>query len=260
MRKIGEVEKKIYSLRSEHPLVIPQFDPGRVDSVGATKIFKKIQAMGLDHIAVGGTIIDPTKLQEITDIATKDFNFSIVTYPTNNSVFFLKGVKDKTAIYWMSVFNSENPFYSRDVLIMNSLTTQNNALEPIPTAYVFDDRGDLKSANWMARAIPVPRDKPDISLSIGLAAEFLGIRFYILAGGSGTKSLPPRSHVSVLSKKTNLFLIPTSGIINQNQAKIMFTNNADAIHVGRLMEMEKGFTKLERMVNISKKFPGKDFL
>lgn len=259
MLKIGAVEKRIYKLREESPLIIPQLDPDKLSVEEFARLLKQISGVGIEHIAVGGSLITPSKLQEIMDIAVKDFDFSAVTYPTNSAACYLKGKKDKTAIYWMSVMNAENPFFLKDVLVMNSAIIKNNNLEPIPTAYVFDDRGSMKTSNWLSRAVPIPRDKPDISLAVALASEYLGMRFYIMAGGSGCKLTPPAKHVELISRKSNLFIIPTSGIVKPEQANDLFRHNADAIHIGALMEKENGANKLKQFVDVAKKYPGKQF-
>jgi phosphoglycerol geranylgeranyltransferase len=258
MKSIGKVEKKIYQLREDGPLVIPQLDPQKLSIEETAKMCQKIKDCGVDHMAVGGSLINPSKLQEVIDIAVKDFDFSVVTYITNGSTGFIKGVKGKTAVYWMSVLNSENLFFLRDILIINSSTIKENELEPLPTAYVFDDRGDVKTATWLTRPTLIPRSKPEISLCTALAAQYLGLRFYIMAGGSGSENIPPAAHIKLLSKKTNLFLIPTSGIMTAENAQEMFMSGADAIHVGKLIEQENGIRKLKKMVETAQKFDGKN--
>ncbi len=240
--------------------MIPQLDPERIGANSFHRVLKQISDLGVNHISIGSSLVVPLLFQQMLEVAVRDFDFSVVTYPTNSAVCFLKGVRDRTAIYWMSVLNAENPFYLKDIMIMNSSIICNSEFEPIPTAYVFDDRGEIKTANWLARSYPVPRDKPDISLAIALAAQYLGMRFYIMAGGSDTKLIPPAPHVDLLAKKTNLFLVPTSGITSASDAETMFKHAADAIHVGRILEKENGMKILEEMVNVAKKYPGKQFL
>ncbi len=254
----GPVEKKIYSLRSESPLVIPQIDPDKFGD--SSKVFKNIAECGINHIAIGGSIVDPDKMKVFIESATKDFDFSVITYITNSSIGLIKGIKGKTAVYWMSVANSENPYYFRDNLIMLAPIIEKNNFETIPTAYVFDDRGYVGTANWLTRSIPIPRDKKDISLAVALAMEKLGVRFYIAAGGSGCSLAPPPEHISLLREKTDLFIIPTSGIKTKQSAEELFKAGADAIHVGQLIEEKKGFEVLRDMIKSSKKFSGRDIL
>ena len=86
------------------------------------------------------------------------------------------------------------------------------------------------------------------------------MRFYIMAGGSGSPMPPPISHIKLVEKETNLFVIPTSGINSTSVANEMFLAKADAIHLGTLTETDSGIRKIEQIVKLSKRFPGRDFL
>lgn len=258
--KVGAVEKRIYELRSEHPLVIPQLDPDKRTEDEIIRDMKIIEKTGISHVALGGTIVDTAVLQKSLEIMTKDFDFTVVTYLMNSTTCLVEGIKDKTAIYWMTVLNSENPFYLKDNLVMSSRAIASKFLEPLPTAYIFDDRGEIATSSWISRPMSVPRNKPNISLSIALASQFLGIRFYIMAGGSGVSLSPPEDHVELLRKKTDLFLIPTSGIKTAEQATHLFDAGADALHIGQILEEKNGLKHFDKMVKASKKYPGKDFM
>ena len=85
------------------------------------------------------------------------------------------------------------------------------------------------------------------------------MRFYIMAGGSGSKNIPPLSHVEEIAKNTELFVIPTSGIITAEHAKDLFSVGADAIHVGNLLQRNGGFKVLNEMVKMSKLYRWTEF-
>jgi geranylgeranylglyceryl phosphate synthase family protein len=259
MYKMGEVEKNIYKLREEHPLVLPQLDPSKYDLQNAENWFSRVKDLELKVIAIGGSIVDSKDTQEMIDMALKEYDFDIILY-LNNSIGFLKGQKNKTAVYWSQVPNSLTTYWYWENLIANSLYVEKNQFEVIPTAYVFDDRDYNATANWIAKSYPVPRGKPEISLAIGKAAEFLGIRFYIMAGGSGSPKEPPASHVEILAKHSNLFIIPTSGINTAEQAKKLFEAGADAMHIGNRLEEKDGFKALKEIIEVSKLYKGKIFL
>ncbi len=256
---IGHVEKRIYDIRKEHPLVIPQIDPDKFSEEKFAGILKSMREMGVQHIAIGGTIVDVMAMQRFLDVAVKDFDFTVALYLTNNGIGHIRGVKGKAAVYWMTTLNSDNLFYLRDMLIMTALHIRRNELEPIPTTYVFDDRHSGSSANWLTRPTLVPRENPDISLSLALTAQYSGSRFYIMGGGSNSKLPPPLDHVEAVSKNTSMFLIPTSGIVNPKHVDELFKAGADAVHVGAAMEKENGVEILKKMIKVSEKYPGKTF-
>lgn len=257
MFNMGKVEKKIYSLREEHPLVIPQIDPDKQSLADSIKILQNLESIGVNHIAVGSSLIDPFSIQSLFDVIIKDFDFTFTTYISNTSSFLLKGKSGRSAIYWATVFNANNMFFLRDSLIMGAPLIKSDFLEPIPTAYVFDERNSKGTANWLAQANSIPVNKPEISLATALACEYLGIRMYIMAGGSGSFLSPPESHVKLIHQKTGLFLIPTSGIRSVSHAKGLFEAGADALHIGSMIESKEGLEEFNKIFKLSKKYSGR---
>ena len=258
MHGIGQIEKKIYEQRKYHPLVIPQLDSDKHDLKSAENWLRHVQDLELSLITLGGSTVNTLHAQEVLDLAIKDYNFDVIIYTSTNPNF-IHGTKGRTAIYWGQIPNAHNTFYMWDGLISNSLNLEVNNLEPLPTVYVFDDRGSVGSSNWVARSTPIPREKPEISLAVAKAAEYLGIRFYIMAGGSGSLNPPPLTHVERLVQKSNLFIIPTSGINTLETAKSLFAVGADAIHIGNRLEKSGGFKVLDEISKAIKHYPGKDF-
>lgn len=259
MDYIGPVERKIYGLREDHPLIIPQLDPDNYTLETAHEWFDEVKNAGISCIAIGGSILDALHTQELLDVALKEYDFIITQYLANNTSS-VRGLRGRTAVYWMQIPNALNTFYGWDGLISNSLNIEKCELEPIPSIYVFDDRDSRGTANWISRSYPIPREKPEISLAVAKAAQYLGIRFYIMAGGSGSIKPPSIKHIEKLTKKTRLFVIPTSGINTVDQAKEMFSAGADAVHIGNRLELDGGFEILRDMVKASQSYPGKSFL
>jgi heptaprenylglyceryl phosphate synthase len=209
---------------------------------------------------MGGSFMNPALFDLSLKTAVEDFNFTVTAYLTTFGLPPIRNTNKNIAIYWMSMWNANNLFYLRDWLTNNSIIANEKSIETIPTAYVFDERGDIKTAAWLAQPNLVPREKPEISLAIALAMQNCGFRFYILAGGSGCKLIPPSEHISLLSKRTELFLIPTSGIRTASHSKELFLAGADALHLGNMIESKAGLDILEKIIDESRKHPGKDFL
>ncbi len=257
--EFGAVEKAIYNARNESPLILPQIDPDKNDLDKAKKWFSNISSLGLETIVIGSSLIaDNLYAQKLIDIAIDEFDFNILIYIHNMTG--LRGRSKKSAVYWSQVPNALNTFFGWDGLIANVFNVSKNDFEPIPTAYVFDFRGSSGTANWLTRCNPIPREKPEISLAVSKAVEYAGIRFYILAGGSGSMLPPPAEHVKIISNKTNLFVIPTSGIKTTEHAEELFSSGADALQIGNLLESKEGFETLKKILKVSKNYPGKRFV
>jgi phosphoglycerol geranylgeranyltransferase len=259
MYPIGKVEKDIYALRKRGPIVIPQLDPDNHDQNSAERWFKRVEELGLKVISMGGSTVDALITQKLLDIAVKDHDFDVIIYMSSNPSS-INGIKGKTAVYWGQIPNAQNTFYTWDGLIANSLSLERNNIDPLPTLYAFDERGTTGSAEWISRGFSIPREKPKISLAVARAAQYLGMRFYIMAGGSGSPNPPPPTHVKLLATHSNLLVIPTSGIKTKEFANELFSAGADAIQIGSLLESEKGFDVLKLMVGAAKHYPGKDFI
>ena len=158
MFNVGPVEKKIYSIREEKPLLIPQIDPDKQSLTDSIKILNKLKKLGVEHLAVGSSLIDPESMQALIDVIIKDYDFSFTTYISNTSSFLLKGAVGRSAIYWATVFNASNLFYLRDSLVMGAPLIKLDHLEPIPTAYVFDERQSKGTANWLSQPNNIPAE------------------------------------------------------------------------------------------------------
>jgi phosphoglycerol geranylgeranyltransferase len=259
--RVGKVEDEIYKLRKSHPLIIPQLDPDKYhDRLNdARQWFENVKKVGISIIAMGGSVINPLDIQKLLDLATKEYDLFVILYLTT-SIGSIIGKKDRTAIYWAQVPTALNTFYTWDGLISNSLSVERCELEPLPTVYVFDDRNTLAASNWITRIYPIPRKKPEISLAVAKAAQYMGVRFYIMAGGSGSELPPPSTHIEMLAKRTDLFVIPTSGIKTIEHVNEVFSAGADAIHIGNVLEGKDGFKLLSEMVKIANKYPGRSFV
>ncbi len=252
-QKIGAVERFIYGLREDSPLVIPQVDPDAFSEDEVSKLLIFLEREGIRFIAIGGTLVDPVHLNMLIALAVKDHGMSLVTYPSESAAL-VDGIRDKTAIYWIRISNATNPYFLTDFSVMNSLFIKKRQMEPLPTDYVFDDRGSIGTAAWLARAWPVPRDKPQIALALAKAAEYSGSRFFVLAGGSGASLPPSNEMVRLIRKETGLFLIPTSGIRSCDVAKELFEAGADGIHVSKLLESKDNWPVLSKMIRAARNY------
>jgi heptaprenylglyceryl phosphate synthase len=252
---LGPVESAVYQEREKHPLVIPQIDPDAFDEVTLDKLLLEINKLNLKVVSIGGSVFYPDKFQNAIDLAAKKYAFTTLVYPAYSSMG-MRGVEGKTAMYWIRILNATNDFYRDDFANFNSIHLKGSKFEPIPTAYIFDDRGNIGTGEWLARAVPIPRNKPTLSLLLSLGAQYSGTRFLILGGGSGAPLPPPEEHVKLIKDKTNLFLIPTSGIRKVEHAKGLFEAGADAIHISKLLESKEGFTEFEKIVKFVEKTYG----
>lgn len=258
MGGIKAIERYIYEVRKKHPLIIPQLDPDKCNTTQAKVWLDKVAKTDIQIICVGGSMVDSLSMQEIIDTILNDYDFKIITYLTSN-VSALRGCGGRTAMYWGQIPNSPNTAFGWDGLIANSIYLDKREWEPLPAVYVFDDRAYIGTANWISRSYPIPKEKPEISLATAKAAQYMGMRFYIMAGGSGSPNPPPVEHIEKLRKLSDMFVIATSGIRTVNQIKGVFAAGADAIHIGGILEKNFKEDILSDMLDTAKLYPGRRF-
>ncbi len=113
-------------------------------------------------------------------------------------------------------------------------------LETIPLGYVTVGEGGTVSV--VGRACPIPRDKPELAVAHALAAQYFGMRFVYLEGGSGVKQPVPKAMIQMVKCALEIPLIVGGGIRTAEQAKNIVGAGADAVVTGTITE-EKGNLK-----------------
>ncbi|MEM2146045.1 MAG: geranylgeranylglyceryl/heptaprenylglyceryl phosphate synthase, partial [Candidatus Jordarchaeaceae archaeon] len=88
----------------------------------------------------------------------------------------------------------------------------------------------------IGKANPIPYDKPELSAAHALAAQYLGMRFVYLEGGSGVKRPIPTEMVKTVKSIVNVPLIVGGGIKTGNQTKELVSAGADIIVTSTVFE------------------------
>lgn len=96
------------------------------------------------------------------------------------------------AILFMSLLNSDDPYFIIGAQVLGAPLVARYGLETLPTGYVIVGYGG--AAGCVGRARPIPYDKPELGVAYVLAARFLGMRYMYLEAGSGApEPIPPNS-------------------------------------------------------------------
>jgi len=123
-----------------------------------------------------GLVLDQTilKIKEVTDLPT-------ILFP--GSAAGVSAYAD--AIFFMSLLNSNNPYWIIGAQALGSPKIKKIGIETIPMGYVIVQPGG--TAGWVGDAKLIPRNKADIAAAYAMAAEFLGMRLFYLEAGSGAE-------------------------------------------------------------------------
>ncbi len=185
-------------------------DPFSITPEVAGKMAKYAEDAGSDAIMIGGStaflIID-----EATKAISDQIDIPTILFPGG-----ISGIcSHADAIFFMSLFNSTNPYHIVGTQALAAASIKMQKIEPISMAYLIVAPG--KTAAWVGDAKPFPRDKPKLPLAYAMAAEMFGFKLVYLEAGSGAEGggVPPEM-ISTVSQSIGIPLITGGGF---NDAK-----------------------------------------
>ena len=187
---------------------------------------------------------------------------------TNNRVInhfkYLQNLNYKYILNVVPSFNKLliqfNPTYKKNILKLlrkikstkyNFLNTvKKHNIETLPTAYLIV--GDGGTTGFIGRAKGIPPNKPKLAAMYALAAQYLGMRFLYLEGGSGVISHVPLNVIKAVRKAYDGFLIVGGGIKNAKIAQSIIKCGVNAIVIGTLTESKNYELNLKKITKTLK--------
>ncbi|MCK4424055.1 geranylgeranylglyceryl phosphate synthase family protein, partial [Candidatus Bathyarchaeota archaeon] len=114
--------------------------------------------------------------------------------------------------------------------------------------------GDGGTAGVVGKAVPVPYNKPELAVAHALAAQYLGMRFVYLEGGSGAKRPVPPEMIRAVKHCIDIPLIVGGGIKNRGQALAAASAGASIIVTGNIVENVEAKRKVSEIVKSIRNF------
>jgi len=205
-------------------------DPFRQSPSKAAKMAKLAEQAGTDGILVGGsTAFDQVYVDKTIELIKKDVEVPIIIFPGG----FANVSKKADAILFMSVLNSNNPYFFIGVQALGSYLVKMAGLEYISMGYLIIEPG--ASAGWISDAKLLPRNKPKLTAAYSLAAEMFGFKLIYLEAGSGGNSIPPEI-IKLCSQVLNIPIIAGGGVQTKEDAATFVEAGADIIVMGTFLE------------------------
>ena len=143
-------------------------------------------------------------------------------------------VRGADAIWFMSLLNSNDPYYVIGAQTLGIGTIRRLKIEAIPMGYII--MGEESTASYMGNAKVIPYDRPEIACAFAMAAETFGMRFIYLEAGSGASKPISPIIISNVRKVVSVPIIVGGGINSGNLANQLIGAGADAIVTGNLFE------------------------
>ena len=141
--------------------------------------------------------------------------------------------KEADAILFMSLLNSEDPYFIVGQQALASYTVKMANLEIISTGYLIVEPGG--TAGWIGKAKLLPRKKPKLTAAYSLAAEYFGFKLIYLEAGSGSERLPTEI-IRLCSNMLSIPIIVGGGVSTKEDARNFVEAGADIIVMGTFLE------------------------
>ena len=245
----GRVEQYlIENIRKQGAIHLTLLDPEKVTRSNAGSMARAIDRSGSCAIMVGGsTSVSVYHVDEVISAVKKRTKLPVIIFPND-----IAGIsKEADAIFFMSLMNSMNPYYITHAQALGAPLVKRYGLEPIPMGYVIvGNRG--AAASFVGQVNPIPLDKPPLAVIYGMAAQFMGKRFFYLEAGSGVESPVSSEMVAAVSKNIEIPLVVGGGIRSPGVARQIVKAGARIVVTGTLIE-KAGSEALRRVVQSVKK-------
>jgi phosphoglycerol geranylgeranyltransferase len=250
----GKVYKKtVLACAEEGGGIFLVIDPPNQSAESAGKTARVAEDAGVKAIAVGGSVGAQGELLDKTILAIKEnCSLPVILFPGN--VASVSHYAD--AIYFMSLLNSNDPYYISGAQIASSMPIKKIGIEVIPTSYILVEPG--RAVGWVGRAQLIPRNLHYLAGITALAGEFMGSKLAILESGGGAPEPVPPKMIEYTKKVTSIPLLVAGGVRSPKFVEQTISAGADIVHVGAAVEEQNGSAKkagvlLEKMVLASRK-------
>ncbi len=225
-------------IEQEKGLTFMQLDPPNFDPETSGKIAKMAEENGISALAVGGSVGAQGELLDQTIKQIKEnSSLPVILFPGNIATLN----KRADAIYFMSMLNSNDPYWISGAQTGSSFPVKKMGIEVIPTSYIIIEPGE--AAGWMGRAQLIPRNKPYLAAATALAGQYMGSKLVILESGGGAPAPCPKEMVAYTKKMIDVPLVIAGGVKTPALAYETIKAGADIIQVGTAFEASNGNPK-----------------
>jgi len=229
---VGKIESYLLkSIQERGSIFIPLIDPEEVTPESASLIAEEGERAGASAIMVGGsTLVSSDSLDDIVKSIKDSTNIPVILFPNN-----ITGIsRYADAIWFMSLLNSADPYFIMGAQVLAAPLIRKLRIEPIPLGYLI--LGEGGAAAVIGKACPIPYNKSGLAVAHALAAQFLGMRFIYLEGGSGVSKPVPSQIIRMVKSAVDLPLLVGGGIRTGIQAKEIVHAGADIIVTSTALE------------------------
>lgn len=234
--QIGKTEARLNAeIERRGALFAVLLDPDTSDDQALLRAGKLALENGADLLLVGGSFMGNINLPAQVAALKKEVSLPVILFPGGAS----QVVPGFDAILFTTLVTGRNPNYLIDEQVRGGVLVRSFGLEAIPTAYELINSGKRTAVEYISNTIPVPADKPKLSMVHSIAAELMGMRYVYLEAGSGAETPVPVEHIAYTRKSTQMKIITGGGIREPETAAVRVAAGAQIIVTGTLWEKVK---------------------
>ncbi len=210
-------------------------DPDKQSLEEAIALAKDCEQAEVDALLVGGSLLFTHVFDELIRGIKAECRLPVIIFP--GSTRQLSRYAD--AILFLSLLSGRNVNYIIGDQVLAAPIIKSMNLEPISTAYLFIESGNITSAQFLSDTKPIPREKVDIVIAHALAAEYFGMRMVYLEAGSGAQKSVPEEMIAALTKYITIPIIVGGGIRTPEEANKKVQAGASYIVTGNVIEKSR---------------------
>jgi phosphoglycerol geranylgeranyltransferase len=231
---IGKTEKYLLDKIKEKGVIhFTLVDPDKSTGYDCASIAAAAEKGGTAAIMIGGsTLASQTDLDEAVRRVKSKVKVPVILFP--NGPMGVSRYAD--ALWFMSLLNSQSPYYFIDAQMLAAPMVKQHKLEAIPMGYIIVGEGCV--AGYIGQARPLSFKHHKLVVGYSLAAETLGMRFVYLEAGSGASKPIPPEVVRAVTSYVDIPVIVGGGIRTPSTAIAVKKAGASAIVTGTLVEEE----------------------
>lgn len=231
--KIGKTEARLNAeIEKRGALFAVLLDPDTSDDEALLKSGVLAQENGADLILVGGSFMGNFNLPRQVAALKAKVDLPVVLFPGGAS----QVVPGFDAMLFMTLVSGRNPSYLIEEQVRGGALVRALNMEAIPTAYQLINSGRRTTVEYVSNTMPIPADKPKLSMVHSIAAELMGMRYVYLEAGSGAENPVPVEHIAYTRKATEMTIITGGGIKDPQTAAVRVAAGANIIVTGTLWE------------------------
>jgi len=233
--KVQDKINKVVSEKGAAYLIL--IDPDEISGEKLIRFVHHCEKSGVDGFLVGGSLMMSDNLDTILETISSESKLPTILFPGSVSQVSSKA----DAILFISLISGRNAEHLIGTHVIAAPLIKKSGLEAISTGYMLIESGKKTTAEYMSGSSPIPRNKPEIATATALAAEYLGMKFVYLEGGSGAEKTVPNEMVKMVSSALSIPVIVGGGIRDSKTAREKVENGASVIITGNFFENEENW-------------------